>query len=161
MRAALTPIVALVLVLGCVYEPVQIARFEDEEDTALDVTAGIQGVEWTEAQLRNGVVLLACLGELEVETLAVGEGLHHVEIEILPSEPATLPAGLAATLYRVGAEPIEWGDSESSDSGDGDGGFLPTDAGLRYEGELELGWRLSLHAAEYAKVEVRAQILVP
>lgn len=159
MRTALTSIVALVL--GCVYEPVEIGRLQAEEDTTVDETSGTQGVTWTKAVLHNGVVLLACLGELDVEMLSAGEGLYHVVIELLPIEPATLPAGFTMSLYRVGADPIEWGDVESSDSGDADGGFEPFGAGLRYEGELELGWLLLLHADEHAKLEVRAQIFAP
>lgn len=157
MRAALTSIVALML--GCVYEPVEIAVFD--EDTSFDPSYGLYVVDWTEAQLRDGVVLLVDLGILEVEIVALGEGTHHVVIEVLPIVPATLPTGFTARLHRVDAEPIDWGESESSDSGDADGGFEPFGAGLRYEGDLALGWNLLLHADEHATLEVRVKIVDP
>jgi hypothetical protein len=161
MRAALMAWVSwAALGLGCVYEPVDIARFEAGEDnlqdTFDDASAGSQHVEWSETQLRAGVVLLAYLGMLDVEMLAAGEGPHHVVIELLPISPATFPAGFTASLDRVDAEPIE-----SGRSGQGDDTFQPFGAGLRYEGELQLGWLLSLHADETSEVEVRARIIEP
>jgi hypothetical protein len=64
-----------------------------------------------------------------------------------------LPPGFIATLDRVDAEPLV--------SGQGDDTFEPFGAGLRYEGELQLGWLLVLHADEQADVEVRAWITAP
>jgi hypothetical protein len=161
MRAALMAWVSgVVLGLGCVYEPVELARFEAGEDnlqdTFDDASAGSQHVEWSETQLRAGVVVLAYLGILDVEMLAAGDGPHHVVIELLPISPATFPAGFTASLDRVDAEPIE-----SGQSGQGDDTFQPFGAGLRYEGELQLGWLLRLHADETAEVEVRARIIEP
>lgn len=162
MRAALTAIIVLALALGCVYEPVEIARFEAGEDTLVDATVGSSGVTWTEADLHGGAQLLASLGVLEVEVLATGEGVHRVVIELLPIEPPTLAAGFVASIDRVGGDPIVWGESSGSGEG-GEGGeqFEPFGAGLRYEGELELGWLLSLRADEHAELQVRAQILAP
>lgn len=153
MRAAL--ILLIGLGLSCVYEPVEIARFEagDGEDTSVNESFGSQHVEWTEAQLRDGVTVLASLGAIDVEMLALGDGTHHVVIELLPMEPATLSPDFIATLDRVDAEPIE--------SGQADDPFEPSGAGLRYEGELQLGWRLVLHADEQRDVEVRAWIVAP
>jgi hypothetical protein len=145
MRTALTA-VALALVLGCVYEATEIGRFEAAQDEGgLDPTSGSSAVDWYATQLHHGTTLVAELGSIDMEAHTFGAGVHRIVIEVVPLQPATLPESFTASIHPV----------------DGDAEFEPSDAGLRYEGDLELGWSVELHADEPCTVELRAQIIPP
>jgi hypothetical protein len=145
----LTSIVALAL--GCVYEPVEIARFTTNEgesgwsgEVTSDDGSGSASYSWDEMQLHDGRTLIVELGWTDAEVSVSGEGVHAVVIELQPVEPTALPDGFTVSLEPPGGE-----------------GFEPFGAGLRYEGELEFGWTLLLHADELAEVEIYARVFAP
>ncbi len=140
MRAS---VILVALLLGCVYEPTEIARFETSEEGSADPSIGSGAFDLDEADLREGAIHIVDLGILDMEVLTFGEGVHPVVIEIVPIQPATLPIGFSASIHPV----------------DGEATFEASGAGLRYEGDLQLGWSVFLHADEPSIVELRAQII--
>ena len=139
MRIALTSIAALML--GCVYSPAELGRYETSDEGTDDPTSGGFGITWQQADLCAGRTAFVDLGGLDTEVFTFGVGVHPVVIEVVPIEPSTLPASLVAEIRPL----------------DGEAAFEVTEMGLRYEGELELGWSLLLHADEQAIVEVSAK----
>jgi hypothetical protein len=129
--------------LGCVFEPVEIARFETGEEDTSAPSLGGGSIDWDPIDLCEGATLVADLGTIDMEVVTVGERVHHFVIDVLPIQPPTLPAGFSASIVP------RHGEVELEASG----------AGLRYEGPLQLGWLVRLHADEQSIVELRAQII--
>jgi hypothetical protein len=137
-------VMLLALVLGCVYEPAELGRYETGEEGALeDPSSGVGAIDWDTMDLCEGATLVADLGNIDMEVNTVHAGVHRVVIEVVPIQPPSLPEGFIASIHPLqGEAPLE-----------------PSDAGLRYEGDLQLGWSMSLHADEPSIVEVRARII--
>src|SRR5690242_508140 len=134
-------ILLLALVLGCEYLPTEIGQFEtsDNGETG-DPPVSSVGVDWHQADLCKGKTVVAELGSIDLEVISVGAGVHPVVIEVAPIQPPTLPTGFVAEIHPLAGQAT----------------FEAVDGGLRYEGDLQFGWSLRLHADEQSIVEVRA-----
>lgn len=130
----------LAFVLGCVNEPAEIGYFETGGEESADPSHDRQIIEW---DLCEGATVAADLGTSDIEAVTVGGGVHHVVIEVVPIHPPTFPAGFSAAI-----QPLY-----------GEAAFEAFGAGLRYEGPLQLGWSVLLHADEQSSVELRGQII--
>jgi hypothetical protein len=135
---------ALALLLGCVYQPAEIARFETSEEGADDPSHGSGVIGWDQLDLCDGATLVADLGNIDMEAVTSVGGVHHTVIEVVPIQPPTLPEGFLVSLHPL--DPYAGAAFEASGTG------------LRYEGPLQLGWSVLLHAEEQSIVELRAQI---
>lgn len=151
-RAVWLGICCLSLLVGaCSLEPIDIGRAPPAEAEAEaepgEVTSGSSGRTWTVGQLEAGVVETVQLGIIDAEfhTAPSAASARRVAIELWPIEPTQLPADLTAVVLTAAGEPGP--------------AFSPAPLGLRFEAELEFGWRLELQSDQFVELQVIAQFI--